>query len=79
MLLRQQREVQLPQVKDGQDNCGFVKDYLHPEVSDEELEARRRGMEGNDASKRKGLFGRYACLVNTARSGATLSRVEKRV
>ena len=62
-------------VKDGDRiTVDLYKDYLHLEVSDEELEARRREWKAVTRPREKGLLGRYARLVNTARSGATLSR-----
>ena len=62
-------------VKDGDRiTVDLYKDYLHLEVSDEELEARRREWKAVRRPREKGLLGRYARLVNTARSGATLSR-----
>ena len=62
-------------VKDGDRiTVDLYKDYLHLEVSDEELEDRRREWKAVTRPREKGLLGRYARLVNTARSGATLSR-----
>lgn len=62
-------------VKDGDRiTVDLYKDYLHLEVSDKELEARRREWKAVRRPREKGLLGRYARLVNTARSGATLSR-----
>ena len=52
----------------------LYEDYLHLEVSDEELEARRREWKAVTRPREKGLLGRYARLVNTARSGAALNR-----
>lgn len=45
---------------------------LHLDVSDEELEARRKAFKAPRRLEEKGLLGRYAKQVNTARSGATL-------
>ena len=62
-------------VKDGDRiTVDLYKDYLHLEVSDEELEARRREWKAVRRPREKGLLGRYARLVNTARSGAALNR-----
>ena len=62
-------------VRDGDRiTVDLYKDYLHLEVSDEELEARRREWKAVTRPREKGLLGRYARLVNTARSGAALNR-----
>lgn len=45
---------------------------LHLDVSDEELEARKKVFKAPRRPEEKGLLGRYAKQVNTARSGATL-------
>lgn len=62
-------------VRDGDRiTVDLSKDYLHLEVSDEEMEARRREWKAVTRPREKGLLGRYARLVSTARSGAALSR-----
>lgn len=45
---------------------------LHLDVSDEEMEARKKAFKAPRRPEEKGLLGRYAKQVNTARSGATL-------
>jgi len=50
---------------------------LHLDVSDEELEVRKKEFKAPRRPEEKGLLGRYAKQVNTARSGATLVYLEK--
>ena len=48
------------------------RSYIHLEVSEEELERRRRDWKPRKREEEKGLLGRYARTVSTARKGATL-------
>ena len=48
------------------------RSYIHLEVSEEELERRRREWKPLKRDEEKGLLGRYARTVSTARKGATL-------
>ena len=60
-------------VRDGDGiSVDLHENYLHLDVSDEELKERREHWTAVIRPREKGLLGRYAKLVNTARSGATL-------
>lgn len=48
------------------------KEILHLEVTDEELEARRKAFVPRQARAEKGLLKRYAQTVNSAKTGATV-------
>lgn len=62
-------------VKDGDGICvDLYKGYLGLEVSDQELEARRREWKALSRPAEKGLLGRYARLADTARAGAAFKR-----
>lgn len=60
-------------VKEGDNiSVDLSRSYIHLEVSEEELERRRRDWRPLKRDEEKGLLGRYARTVSTARKGATL-------
>ena len=60
-------------VKDGDKIfVDLKKEILHLEVTDEELEARRKAFVPRQARAEKGLLKRYAQTVNSAKTGATV-------
>lgn len=60
-------------VRDGDSiSVNLEGGVIHLEVSEEELERRRREWKPVERTREKGLLRRYAQAVNTARKGATL-------
>ena len=52
----------------------LYKGILHLDVSDEELEKRRQNWKPVERPEEKGVLGRYARMVSTARRGAAFQK-----
>lgn len=64
-------------VEDGDRiSVDLSRNYIHLEVSEEELARRKAEWKPLERDEEKGLLGRYAKTVSTARKGATLRTVQ---